>query len=130
MHLGHEFMKMRAALVKHRAMLEEKVHQHGLAAPDLTVDVKSARRLILVGKQPAEQTLFARRLVTRKPLLQRAQRLDGARLRRIGLDRAGGDEDLIMGWEWGGRGHAPSFGLSTGENASCELGGAAVPRTQ
>jgi len=110
MHVGHEFVKMRAALVGDRARLKKQVHQHGLAAADLAVNVKSARRLVLVGKQPAEQTLLAHRLVPRKPLLQRAQCLDRARLRGIGLDRAGGDEGLIVVAERGGRGMTPPYG--------------------
>ena len=121
---------MRAALVGDRAVLEEQVHQHGLAAADLAVNVKPARRLVLVGKQPAEQPLLAHRLVTRKPLLQRAQRLDGARLRGIGLDRAGGDEGLIMGAERGGRGHDALLRPQRAENCKPRIGGAAVPRTQ
>ena len=109
MHLGHEFVEMRAALVRDGGLLEEQVHQHGLAAADLAVNVKPARRLAVVGKQPAEQALLAGRLVAGKPLFQRRKRLGGARLRRVGLDRAGGDEGLVMDMERGGRGrqHGP-----------------------
>src|SRR5258708_1084811 len=61
MHLGHEFVEVRAAPVGDRALLKKHVHQHGLAAPDFPVDVKpSRRRLALVRKQPAQQTLLAR----------------------------------------------------------------------
>ena len=83
-------------------VLEEQVHQHGLAAADLAMDVEAARRrLVLVGEQAAEQALLAQRLVAREPLLERGKGLGGARLRGVGLDRAGGDEGLIMGAERG-----------------------------
>ena len=56
MHLGHEFVEMGAALVLDRALLKEQIHQHGLAAADLAMNVKPARRrLALVAEQPAEQ---------------------------------------------------------------------------
>src|SRR5205085_2225219 len=100
-------------LVPDRAVLKEQVHQHGLAAPDLAMDVKAARRL-LVREQPLDQALLAHGLVALEPPLQRAQRLDSGRLRRVGLDRTGGDEGLIVGAEgdgWGGR-HGASYGTS------------------
>ena len=59
MHLGHEFVEMRAALVRHGRLLEEQIHQHGLAAADVAMDVEPARRrLVLVGEQAAEQALL------------------------------------------------------------------------
>src|SRR5262249_3020540 len=110
MHLGHEFVEMRAALVRDLRLLEEQVHQHGLAAPDLAMDVEPARRrLVLVGEQPAEQALLLDRLVAGKPLLQFRKGFRRAALRRIGLDRARRDEGFVMGVEGGGRGreHGP-----------------------
>ena len=89
MNLGHEFVEMGAALVLDRALLEEQIHQHGLAAADVAMDVEPARRrLVLVGEQPAEQALFAQRLVARQPFFQPAKRVGGEGLRRIGFDRA------------------------------------------
>src|SRR5258707_8429435 len=108
--VGHEFVEVRAALVLDRTLLEKQVHQHGLAAPDLAMNVEAAwRRLVLVGKQPAKQALLAHRRVAREPLLEVREHLGGRRLRGVGLDRAGGDEALIMGAERGGRGrqHGP-----------------------
>ena len=88
-HLGHEFVEMGAALVRHLALLEEQVHQHGLAAPDLAMDVEPAwRRLVLVGEQPAEQALLAPRLVAGQPRLEVRECIGGHGLRRISLDRA------------------------------------------
>src|SRR5258705_5746228 len=110
MHLGHEFMEVRAALVLDRTVLEKQVHQHGLAAPDFAVNVEAARRrLVLVGKQPAKQALLAQWRVAREPLLEVRERPGGLRLRGVGLDRAGGDEALIMRAERGGWGrqHGP-----------------------
>src|SRR5229473_2841684 len=110
MHLGHEFVEVRAALVRDRTLLKKQIHQHGLAAPDFAMNVEAAwRRLILVRKQPAKQALLAHRHVARKPLLKGRECLDGLRLRGVGLDRAGGNEALIMGAERGGWGreHGP-----------------------
>src|SRR5262249_38927001 len=73
-------------------------------------DVEPARRrLILVGEQSPEQALLLDRLVAGKPLLQRRKGFRRAALRRIGLDRAGRDEGLVVRTEGGGRGrkHAP-----------------------
>ena len=58
--------------------LEKQVHQHGLAAADVAVNVEAARRrAVLVGKQPAEQALLAQRLVAREPLLESGKGLRG-----------------------------------------------------
>src|SRR6266436_2882192 len=108
--VGHEFVEVRAALALDRTVLKKQIHQHGLAAPDLAMNVEAAwRRLVLVGKQPAKQALLAQRRIARKPLLEVRERHGGLRLRGVGLDRPGGDEALIMGAERGGRGrqHGP-----------------------
>ncbi|MHC2510775.1 hypothetical protein ACVII1_006013 [Bradyrhizobium elkanii] len=113
MRLGHEFVEVRAALVFDRALLEEQIHQHGLAAADLAVDVEPARRLVVLvaAEQPPEQALLALRLVAREPFIQRAERLGGAGLRGIGLDRAGGDQGLVVLEKGTGRGgqHEPTL---------------------
>ena len=57
-HVGHEFVEMHAPLAPDRRGLEEQVHQHGLAAADLAVDVESLDRLLLAlagAEQPAER---------------------------------------------------------------------------
>jgi hypothetical protein len=110
MRLGHELVEMGAALVLHRRVLEEQVHQHGLAAANLAMHVETIRRHIaLVAEQAAEQAELLRRLVAGQPLLESGERLGRLRLRRIGLDRAGGNQSLIMGVERGGlvRKHGP-----------------------
>src|SRR5260370_1865972 len=109
-HLGHEFVEVRAALVHHRTLLKKQIHQHGLAAPNFAMNVEaSGWRLVLVGKQPAKQALLAHRLVARKPLLKRRKCLGGLSLCGVGLDIAGGHQALIMGEERGGwrRQHGP-----------------------
>ena len=56
-HVAHEFVEMRAALVCDGRGLEEQIHQHGLAATDLAEKIKSfeRRRVLLIGaEQPAE----------------------------------------------------------------------------
>src|ERR1700730_14363710 len=124
MHLGHEFVEVRAALVHDRTLLKKQIHQHGLAAPDFAVNVEAARRpAILVGEQPAQQTVLAQWLILRKPLFKSGKRLDNLGLRGIGLDRAGGDEGLVMGAERGGwrRQHGPPYGPNMAKIASREL---------
>ena len=57
-HVEHEFVKMRAALAFDRTRLEKEIHQHGLAAPDLAVNVETLdrrQRAGTAGKQPAER---------------------------------------------------------------------------
>ncbi len=93
-HVGHEFMEVGAPFVADRAGVEEQIHQHGLAAADLTMDIQAAQRLavpavLLVAEQPAEETVLVARLVVGEPGVQRRIGLDRQRLRRIGLDLAG-----------------------------------------
>ena len=67
---------MRAALADDGARLEEQVHQHGLAAADLAINVKAldrlARALLALAEQPAERRRFAREPVLREPQFKRA----------------------------------------------------------
>src|ERR1700735_5373042 len=75
MHLGHELVEMRAALMLDRTRVEKQVHQHGLAAANIAVNIKTARRtIVLVAEQAAEQALLAQRLIVRKRLLKLAER--------------------------------------------------------
>src|SRR3974390_2010968 len=116
---------MGAALVLDRALLEKQIHQHGLAAPDVAVNVEAARRrFVLVGKQPAEQALLAKRLVTGKPLFEIGKGLCDFFLRGVWLYRSGRDESLIMRAERGGRGRQHGLFLrpKPEEIASRELG--------
>ncbi|MEY9525420.1 hypothetical protein ABIF70_006561 [Bradyrhizobium japonicum] len=96
MRFRHELVEMRAALVLDGAVLEEQVHQHGLAAADFAMDVEPARRLVLVAaEQTTEQALLALRLVIREPLVERRIGFGDVGLRSIGLDRAGRDLGLV-----------------------------------
>ena len=96
MHVGHELVEMRAPLVLDATVLEEQIHQHGLAAADLAMDVEPVRRLVLVAaEQAAEQALLALRLVAREPLVERRIGLGDLGLRGIRLDGAGCDLGLI-----------------------------------
>src|SRR5204863_9613665 len=72
MHVGHEFMEMRTALAGDRTRLKEQVHQHGLAAAYLAVEIKSLDRLLrlLPSEQPAERRRFARQTMCREPRLE------------------------------------------------------------
>jgi hypothetical protein len=113
-----------AALVLDRTVLKEQVHQHGLAAADLAVNIEAARRrAVLVREQPAEQALLAHRRVAGKPLLEIGECLDGLRLSGVGLDGTGRYEGLILGAEhaWRGREHGLLYGTSATKIASREL---------
>ena len=72
-----------------RALLEEQVHQHGLAAADVAMDIKS-----LGGGAPSEsrtaveEARLARGLVGHEPLIQRGKSFHRPRLRGVCLDRA------------------------------------------
>ena len=93
-HVGHEFVEMRAPLALHVARVKEQVHQHGLAAADVAIDVQALDRpaRFAAREQPAERGRFARQPVCGEPVLKRTQLLRQGRLRAIGLDLAGGDE--------------------------------------
>ncbi len=98
MHVGHEFVEMHAALALHRAGREEQVHQHGLAAADLAVDVKPFQRragLLALAEQPAERGRFARQPALIEPVRERRQLRRQHRLAGIGLDFSGGDERRV-----------------------------------
>jgi len=57
-HIDHEFMEMGAALALDRARFEKQVHQHGLAPPDVAVDVEALDprlAFLAAAKHPAER---------------------------------------------------------------------------
>ena len=98
-HVGHEFVEVHAPLALDRRGLEEQVHQHGLAAADVAVDVEPLDRLLLVfarAEQPAERRRFPRQPVLAQALFQLGQEIDGACLRRIVLDLSGGDQGRVL----------------------------------
>ena len=83
--LVHELVEMDAALRHGVGEREELVHQHGLAAADLAVDVEpaygagSAR-----AEQPADETVSRRRrLPVGRARLRASRRVDDSGLRRI-----------------------------------------------
>ena len=117
-HVGHEFVEMDAALALHRAGLEEQVHQHGLAAPDLAVDVKPFQRragLLAAAEQPAERGRFARQPMAVDAPFERGQLLREHGLAGIGLDFSGGDKGRVARAE--GFGHETNCGPGRGETA-------------
>src|SRR5205085_2246073 len=94
-HVGHEFVKVDAALARHRTRGKEQIHQHGLAAPDLAMNVEALDRAFLLRvfpEQPAEMGGLAREAMLRETLLQPGQtRCDGL-LRGIALGLAFADK--------------------------------------
>ncbi len=105
-HLLHEFMEMHAPLLLHAARVVEQVHQHGLAAPDLAVDVEALqRRLFLaIAEQPAERGRFRGAPIIRKPLFEGVEFFDRSKLRGVGRDRAFRKKFGVAGGD--GRNHA------------------------
>ena len=93
-HVDHEFVEMRAALARHRARLEKQIHQHGLAAADVAVDVEAFDpRLLfrrLPNSQPSDDDLRAKRCSTIRAS-SRASVVDDGELRGVALDHAAGD---------------------------------------
>ena len=108
--------KCDAALAHDRRLLEEQVHQHGLAAADLAVDVETFRRLNGLGlsQKPAEGARFFRGLAfvpQDQPLVvqrgdQRVHLGDQRGLSWVALDRSRRHEGFIAGPD------RPSRGLS------------------
>ena len=85
-HVDHEFVEMDAAFSLDRACLEEQIHQHRLAAPDLAVKVEPLEQRLLflaTGEQPAERGRFPRQAIFDDPFFQPRQHLDDGDLRCI-----------------------------------------------
>ena len=62
MNVCHKVVEMRTALAFHRQERKEHVHQHGLAAPDLAMNIKpldDRRRILALAEQPAKSARFA-----------------------------------------------------------------------
>ena len=126
MRVGHEFVEVRAALVHYLALLEEQIHQHGLAATHLAMDVEATRRgVLLVAEQAAEEALLARRPVARQLLVERSERLHRARLGRVGFNGSGGHKGLVTGTKRGGRGSIHKL-LTAPARAKMQAGNAAA----
>src|SRR5690349_19958111 len=99
-HVGHEFMEMCAALAPDRACLEEQVHQHGIAAADLAMDVEALDRVpfrVTPAEEPAERGGLAYQMVRGQPLVQPIEPRDQRRTRPLSLDLACRDEGGVVG---------------------------------
>ena len=103
MGLGHELVEMDAALGDGGGERKELVHQHGLAAADLAVDVEPARRGIARAEEPAEKTAAGRWLLFGKRAVEGLEPVDDAGLRRIVADRPRRDQLPIALAERGSR---------------------------
>ena len=94
-HVGHELMKVRAAFARHRTRGKEQIHQHGLAAPDVAMNVEALDRAFLLSafsEQPAEMRGLAREPMLRKALLEPRQPRRDRLLRGIALGLAFADK--------------------------------------
>jgi hypothetical protein len=97
-HVGHELVEMRAPFAAYGARGEEQIHQHGLAAADIAVNVETADRTRLrraLGEQPAERRRLARQAVLRKSFLQPRELRGDQLLRAVALDLAFGDQGRV-----------------------------------
>ena len=95
LHLAHELVEVHAPLRQRRGDGKELVHQHGLAASDLAMNVEPARRWRAAGgEDPAkgaplggETTLGERSIETIEPVGKGG--LSGIAAERPGRDQAG-----------------------------------------
>jgi hypothetical protein len=90
MGLLHEFMKVDAPLRLERRIVEENIHEQGLAAPDRAPDIDALGTWLRLQKEPARPALLRK-----ERGVQLIKALDRARLRRIAFERARADELLI-----------------------------------
>jgi hypothetical protein len=97
--VGHELVEMHPALAHHRRRREEQIHQHGLAAADVAVNVEPAHRPVAVvaAREQARERIeaAARHAMHRQPVLQRGVAFEQALLVGIAPDLAGGYEALV-----------------------------------
>ena len=98
MHVGHELVEVRAAFAPYRARREEQIHQHGLAAADVAVNVEAADRpclrSLLPNSQPSAEDLRDSRCCA-SALSSRVELRGDRLLRGIALDLAFGDEGRV-----------------------------------
>ena len=98
MHVGHEFVEVHATLADDGAGLEKKIHQHRLAAANVSVDVEALKgrpRLFAFSEKPTERRRFARQPVLVDALLECRQPPAQHCLTGIGLDFSGRDERRV-----------------------------------
>ena len=103
-HVGHEFVEMRAVLAHDRRGREEQIHQHGLAAADLAENVEAPDRILLAlarPEDPAERRRFAGEAMLDDAPLELRELVDDRLLGGVVLDLAGGDERGVLGRDGG-----------------------------
>ena len=74
MYVGHKLVKVRTSFSDNRARFEKQVHQHGLAAADVAMDVEALDRLVLSCRTASPAADPTRRAVRGDALLQRHKR--------------------------------------------------------
>ncbi len=89
MHFAHEFVEVDAALRHGGGEGEELVHQHGLAAADLAVDVEPPGWRGAACEQPAERAGLGGEPLLAEPPVEVVETRRQAHLRGIVADRAG-----------------------------------------
>ncbi len=111
-HVGHEGVKMGAALLRDRDGLDEEIHQHRLAAPDGAPDVEAARRRRggAAAEEPAERALLVGQAALGQHAGEFAEPAHDVLLRGIVLDGALRDERAIALGEGGWHGRKLSGG--------------------
>ena len=97
MHLGHEFMKMHAALLGDRRHGKKEIHQHGLAAAHVAVEIEPARRASArAPQQPPERGRTVGGAIARERIGQLAQAIDHRALGAVALELARGEARGIV----------------------------------
>ena len=94
-HVCHELMEVHTPFALHRARGEEQIHQHGLAAPDVTVNVEASDRALLplvLAEQPAKLRGLPRKPMLREPLFEPRESCGERFLRGIAFDLAIADQ--------------------------------------
>ena len=89
-HVGHELVEMAALLRREADAGEEQVHEHGLPAADVAVDVEAARRRLAGALEEREQPAASRPPIVQLPR-QRVEPRRHIELRGVGLELVGGD---------------------------------------
>ena len=89
--IGHELVEVRTSLADDRVRLEKQVHQHGLAAADIAVDVEALDRVgaVAAGKQPAHRIDPPGRAMRANPLFQRLETQQQPLLGAVALELLG-----------------------------------------
>ncbi len=126
MRISHKIIEMRTAFAFDRQKLEEHIHQHGLAATNFAMNIKSfdGGNFLALAKQPAKRTRFARKTFGANFLDQPVIACSQFKLCGIGFDLACLDQRVIMLANRGNAFKLPSKDMIACPTAQLRKGGA------